>query len=317
MVRHLRLIQSPVTALAAWVALTLTPLAGLPADVVYLADDTRVFGRLDRQTDEHVFFQQRIGPNQYRERTIRQDQIVTMVRTIDQDRLAALRPDNPADYRDYAEELAAASDDPEARDLALRPYLLTAYLAPHDLRESALLGMIRVARNDMERRRCEVLAFQLLGRHLIRAGDPVPPTDPVEAIDRAAVQDLLSAIRLIRRGRSPASASLIDQPPQRRVIQRFSHICSWQELVNWSNQTELSTADLAKLLRLELALIRQADDSTSDEPPPTEGPPSASWSRTLRQNAQPVALVDFSNVCEFDVNHSVFRDGQWTSPEEN
>src|SRR5438046_8415094 len=49
---------------------------------------------------------------------------IKIVHQLDVKRLEGLGKDNPKGYRDYAEELAREKKDPEARDTALRLYLI-------------------------------------------------------------------------------------------------------------------------------------------------------------------------------------------------
>ena len=146
-----------------FVVLFWTLTASLCADVLYLKDGAPVFGRFVRNTDSHVFFNQRVGDDQYRERTFSKSEVETWAITIDPQRLESLDPGKPEDYRDYAEELSAAADDPESQDMAMRLYLLAAYHGRGPVRQSGLRGMVRVASDAQQEKKCRALAFQLTG----------------------------------------------------------------------------------------------------------------------------------------------------------
>jgi hypothetical protein len=86
---------------------------------------------------------------------------ITVLHRMDVKRLERLSPDNPKAYRDYADELAAHKDDPEARDTAMRLYLIAASLAREKFGTSCLLSMSTVASTPAEARKCRAMAYLL------------------------------------------------------------------------------------------------------------------------------------------------------------
>src|SRR5262249_41471529 len=86
---------------------------------------------------------------------------ITVLHRLDVKRLEGLSPSNPKGYRDYAEELAAHKNDPEARDTAMRLYLIAARLAPEKFGTSSLLSMSALASTPAEARKCRAMAFLL------------------------------------------------------------------------------------------------------------------------------------------------------------
>ena len=88
---------------------------------------------------------------------------IDIIYQIDVERLKKLDKNDPKAYYDYAEELADKKwkDDPEARDMARRLFLIAAYLDPRQFGRSALLSMIPLAGTEAEARRCRAMAFLL------------------------------------------------------------------------------------------------------------------------------------------------------------
>src|SRR5206468_9849498 len=85
--------------------------------------------------------------------------------TVSPERLAALDPSKPQDYREYAEELAEKQRDPEARDTAIRLYAIAAARGDDNLRHSALLGLIALARNPDEERLFRAAGYRFDSGH--------------------------------------------------------------------------------------------------------------------------------------------------------
>jgi hypothetical protein len=136
--------------------------------------------------------------------TINRSDIVRIVEIVQAKHLMTLEPKNPQAYFDYAGELSAQRDDPEALDMALRLYLISAYLQPEKLGFQALDKMSRIARNEEEGRSFRAMAFLLdrLGdkRTLETQGRKVKKDG--STISSESVDDFLKAIELLRRGKT-------------------------------------------------------------------------------------------------------------------
>ena len=289
----------------------LTPLGSLPADVLYLDDNSHVFGRVDRENETHIFFKQRTGPGQYRDRTFHRDEVISVVTTIDTDRLRTLTPNEPHEYYDYAEELAVGKTDPEARDLARRLFLLAAYLGNADLRQSSFLGLISVSRNAKEEIRIRGLANLILADPSIDwLSKPRLDVDH-DPLDSQVTKDLLGAVKSLRQGQVASARKLVDGTEIKQLMSRLRHICTWQELRNWTNDEQLTHGAFAKLLKLELAL-RQLEVN-KDLWPTLEKP---TWSEQLIEENTSVYLIRLSNVCDVDVTKTIFQNGTWKSADE-
>ena len=168
-----------------------------------------VRGLLVRE-NEHVVVINEVGADgTTTERTISRSDIEDTIRTVSPERLEALQPDKPDGYREYAEELAEKSKDPDARLTALRLFLIAADLAPDRLGRSCLLGMVPLARSEAEKRAFRAMAYLLDPTH-----DPGVLTMPVQstrARSRAEpeqAQSVMEALRLLRQGKRNAAVTL-------------------------------------------------------------------------------------------------------------
>lgn len=173
------------------------------AAIVFLkGEDEPIRGFLRREDDQTVVIDQLLSDGSTTERTIPKSEIEDLLKTVSPERLAALQPDQPDQYREYAEELAEKRKDPEAHFTAIRLYLIAAYLAPERLGRSCLLGMVPLARDATEERRFRAMAYLLDPAHdeqLLTDSTLAPARQP-EAPPRQA-EFALRALRLLRQGK--------------------------------------------------------------------------------------------------------------------
>ncbi len=111
-----------------------------------------IMGYLVRQDDRNVVVREELAGGKSRESSFAKKDLDELIITVSPERLAALDPARPQDYREYAEELAEKERDPEARDAAIRLYAIVAVRGDDRLRHSALLGLIALARSPDEER---------------------------------------------------------------------------------------------------------------------------------------------------------------------
>jgi hypothetical protein len=136
------------------------------------------------------------------ERTISRSEIDVLIRTVSNERLEKLVPDQPDQYREYAEELSEKAKDPDAQITALRLFVIAAQLAPDRLGRSCLLGMVPLARNEAEQRRFRAMAYLLDTSH-----DPELLTMPIQSntprgnVEPRQAEFILRALRLLRQGK--------------------------------------------------------------------------------------------------------------------
>ncbi len=100
------------------------------------------------------------------ERAVSRSEITDLIRSVSDERLAALRPENPDGYRAYAEELSAVREDPDAQRDGHSPLPDgRSSRSRNGLGRSCLLGMIPLARDPWEERRFRAMAYLLDPAH--------------------------------------------------------------------------------------------------------------------------------------------------------
>ena len=150
----------------AWgLAIGLHAQAALAVVVFVRGSDQPIGGYVVREDAESLVLRESAGPGKARERTFRKADLTDVIVTVRKDRLEQLRPEMPRAYRDYAEELAEKRRDPEARDMAIRLFLIAAWLDPGELGQGALLAMVDLARDPMEASRFRAAAYLQDPRH--------------------------------------------------------------------------------------------------------------------------------------------------------
>ncbi len=232
-----------------------------------------------------------------------------IVRAVDSERLAALTPGAPDDYRSYAEDLAVKTEDPEARVMAIRLYLIAAYLDPDELGRSCLLGMAGLARTPDEERAFHAMAFSLDADHdpaLLKAPKVTASAyTGLKAIDRQALR---TAVRLLRSGKMAEAERYFSRPAVRAAATYYSHVISeaeYQEAVRVEGR--LSDRLLRKFLTLELTLSDTEATETTDKSPAV-----APWSQLIaRDDTAPITPRSLLAITEFDPRKSVYQEGKW------
>lgn len=304
------------------------------AVVLLKENDEPVVGYLVRQDAERVVIREPLPGGGTREREIPRAEIDELLITVDPARLTALSPDKPQGYLEYAEDLAEKKRDPEARDTALRLYLIAAWLAPDRLGRSALLGMSELGRTAEERRACRALAFLLDKNHdpgLLRddsilgslatstgdksGGKPVGGKSGDVASGAAtrelASDPLLECLRQLRRGHRNVAKRLAERPEVRRDFPRVAEILSFEEFQAGCLDPAPRADLLQKLLQAELMLL--PTDGTPVRST-AETAPAASWRSAVTGAAPPLPLLTLERLTEFDPRACVYLAGRWVEP---
>jgi hypothetical protein len=232
-----------------------------------------------------------------------------MIRAVEPERLVALKPEAPEGYRSYAEDLAGKTEDPEARVMAIRLYLIAAYLEPDELGRSCLLGMAGLARTPKEERAFRAMAFSLDPDH-----DPsLLKTPKTTAADFTGIKDvdrqaLRTALQLLRSGKLVEARRFFQRPAIQAAATHYSHIISeseYQEAIRAAGR--LTPRLLRKFLTLEITLSVTSPTAASDEPPDF-----APWSQLVaRDDTAPVISQSLTTLTEFDPRQLIFREGKW------
>ena len=292
------------------------------AVVVFKRGQTQpIAGHLVRETDREVVLRQPREGGRAEDVLIPKTEIEDLIHTVDPARLASLDPDRPQDYREYADELAEKKLDPEARDTALRLYVIAAQVAtgavaegPEGHAHAALLGLIALARSPEEEARFRAAAYLADPRHdpaLLRPTSPAA-VPPVTGENKAARQKLLEAVHHARRGKGDVAGRLIERPELAAELETVASIASKDELLRICRTKELEDGQLRTLLKLELAL----DPALAPEsaPSPAATADSRSWSQLLKKPQPPQPPLNLLHLTEFDPRQRVYREGKWVEP---
>lgn len=275
------------------------------ADGIWIKEETEPrFGRILRQDSETVVFQP-FGTSEKNEWD--RSKIEVLVVNFDSDRLESLSLAKLSEYRDYAEELAAQKRDLVARELAVRLFLIAAFHASGDLRESSFVGLIDLAENEQQRQRWTTLRWLVTGRGELPTGDG---EDRVHAAENEATQTILNLVRAIRRGQKLDAVKWLNQPNLESMLMPWSTIVSVDELDSMARSTKLTASQLHRLVKIELSIVTNDSLSDSAEDRKTD------WSEDAWAKASPDAeLPSFKNITPFDPQKSTYRSGLWVKPE--
>ena len=273
-------------------------------------------GFLIRQDDNQVILDEVRSDGTKARRRLERSEIALIVVTVSADDLATLQHDEPASYRDLAEELAVKRKDPDAHHAALRLYLIAAFLEPETLGRSSLLGMVSLARNPAEERRFRAMLFLLdpdADPAILKEPDRFRPSDR-EQID---IQNrLLAALRALRRGSKSEALRIAQRPEVKQHLQRYVDILEHHELVTactpGTNRRKLTPLILQKVIKLELAILFPASSSPAASKVKSAG---NSWSHLFKRTApSPTLPLRLESLTEFDPRKSQFRNGAWIRP---
>jgi hypothetical protein len=292
---------------------------------VLLRDESEpVRGVILEEQEDAILIRVELPDGGRHERLILRESIDTIIRPVDETRLATLDPRQPRSYRDYAEELAEKRIDPEARDTSIRLYLIAAHLAPEELGRSALLGMTPLARNVAERRRFRAMAFLLdpgQNPQLLKNGDH--PEDVPTAVDSPAtpqVAMLLRALEMLRRGRQQeANRIIMGRSGVSELLEEHADILTVEEFLEACGERaprgpEPSPSLLARIVRLELRLVG-GELATPNTPETSATNSRGSWSDLPAGAFQDVvAELTLRTLTEFDPRASIYRNGEWVVP---
>ena len=271
--------------------------------------DEPIRGFLIHEDGVHIEVHEPLPSGELRKHILPRVSIEDIIRAVEPERLATLTPEAPEGYRSYAEDLAGKTEDPEARAMAIRLYLIAAYLEPVELGRSCLLGMAGLARTPMEERSFRAMAFSLDPDH-----DPsllkTPKTTVAEfpGINDNDRHALRTALQLLRNGKMNEARHFFQRPPVQAAATYYSHIISeseYQEAIRAGGR--LTPRLLRKFLTLEIPLATTSPVSVADE-----APAFAPWSQLVaREDIQPVRPQTLTTLTEFDPRQAIFREGKW------
>ena len=270
------------------------------------------FGNVVKHSEQGVLFRSR-GPATTENVWFPRNEIVTLVVNINDVRLSRLSIDNLNAYRNYAEELAEQRADGQARDLAIRLFLIVAYWADQEpktqgypeLRDSSIRNLIPLARTEVEHRAFQKLAF-LHDLKVIQTAETSAGNRLV--VDEEMKQQLLGLVKAVRTSDRERAIELTSRDAIKKSWSRWSGLCNWDDLGRVIKSDGPSAIQLERLLQIEAELLtNQAALHPTNR--------LQSWAvQSADYDARTELLPTFSNVTEFDPRQAVFQNGQWMEP---
>jgi hypothetical protein len=245
---------------------------------------------------------------------------ITVRHKVDLDRLEKLSKENPSAYVKYAEELADKKTDPEAIEVAVRLFLIAAYLEPAKLGRDCVLRMSDLAADETHARKFLAMAYMLDAKHdpalLKFDGRKLAPSAlPDAKAARAALSFFRKALQQFREGKfkeAQANANVagvavcFKNAPGRIDQKSFVQACKDAAL-----DKSVAENHLDFVLRAEIwALERTLADGPS--PPRKIG---GGWFGALNnRDLRPLPTWNLETITEHDPRNCVFRKGNWTLP---
>jgi len=254
-------------------------------------------------------------------RSVPPGEIRRIVKTVDYERLENLDGSNAKAYYNYAEELAERRFDPEARDTAIRLFLIAASLNKADYGRAAFLGLIPLARNASEEKRFRAMAYLHDPAHdeATLSETAAPVAAPVEG-DRTT-RDLLRAMQLLRQAKRREAGMLLHRDDVAKAFAEFSSVFPEATLEKFlTRSNEILPFELEMILRVELAL------EGVDAGPSTARSPGAGWGKLIASKGDvPVTPLQMTTLARrldpqakpgafIDPGRTLYRSGKWTTP---
>lgn len=204
-----------------------------PAAAVILRlknQEAPIRGYLLREDDNVVVVAELLADGSTSEHAVLRSEIKEVVRLVVDERLAALRPEDPDGYRDYADELAGKREDPDALLAALRLYQIAAHLDPQRLGPSCVARMIPLARHVAEERTFRAMAYMLDPAHdqsILRTAQP-RPTRSTE-LDPRQIEGLLKSLRALRQGNRREALTLARRYKLKERLSQLTDAITYEE----------------------------------------------------------------------------------------
>lgn len=227
-------------------------------------------------------------------------------------RLEELRPADPVAYFELAEEVADVAEADDEWRLAARLFGLAGALDPERFGRSACLALADLEESEAARRRLLALASLLGGGGIA----PEVVTDGADGFDSepsvATVMAVTDAFSHYRRGEGARALTSLREPGAMELLEechrflaggsrRFLEDC---KLYRGQLRPTLSSSDLIRMLRLEVALLAGDQRSFTSE--------------LLLRSGRPLIEVDPERLEEtlgVDPSVAVYENGRWVRRE--
>ncbi len=286
------------------------------AVIIHLKDrDEPIRGYLVRESDSAVIVAEVRPDGTTVERAVWRSEIRELSRFVSEAQLAALRPDHPAAYRAYADDLSAMREDPDAHVTALRLYQIAAHLDPARLGRSCVLGMIPLARSEAEERRFRAMAYLLDPAHdvaILQRG--VAESGRSSGVDPEQAQAWLEPLRALRQGHPHRALALARRYKLRERLPLLGDSITYDEFEQAcggdDDSHSISRSLLERIVRLEIQWAAGPEDA--EDGADARRAARLPWSRLWQLgDVAPAPSLTLETLTEFDPRQACYRHGRW------
>lgn len=330
----MRRLPAIVWGASALLATLVSAPASIRGVIIELKDGHRIGAKILKENAAQLVIIEHGPGGVAEERTLERKLVERIIQTIDPKRLEELKPTAPEAYREYAEEIAPKKNDPEARELALRLYLIAAYHDRKNLGRSCLRAMAELAETPEESRRYQAMAFALDPQ---RQGTE-PKIEPFAVLNGSAASsenevssnDFLRCLRAFRDQKAREAAILAKKPASAQGFVRYRDVLTREAFLEAcaSRMTPQSmTADQARREEAVSLAVQRVEAREIARGIPVDklnigGAAGAagdkdheSWSLSAySRGLAPVRPLDLETIANYDPRESLYRAGRWVKP---
>lgn len=287
----------------------------LIAAVVYLKGvEEPITGYLESSDNQTIRLRIPVSAGEDIHQTIDRSEIELLLQPVTASRLEQLSPDNPKAYREYAEELVEKKSDPDARETAMRLFLIAAYLDPQKEGRSALLGMTPLMKDAQGVRQLRAMAYLLGPEHDVSLLEGASQEDIAVGVPLSEEQrsEVIEVLHMLRQSKRVDARQRLQREELRTAMRQGTNKITPEECLALANGTcpgctpgEIPNYMLQKLVAAEYEL----SSSGASEAMQTE------WGYYLDDNfLQALPVLSLQNGTRFDPKQCVYRNGQWVEP---
>jgi hypothetical protein len=239
---------------------------------------------------------------------------IKIVHKVDLDRLKGFTRDKPRAYCDYADELAEQKADPEATEVALRLFVIAAYLDTPKLGRSCLEKMSALAADPADQRKYRAMAFLLDPDPALLKLEPGKAPSPQSKAAKDGLFYFRKALRQYRNGqfseaqdnaKVAGADTYFNAAPGFMDQKSFIQACK-DAIANKS----LAEDNMDAVLRAEVWALDQMLPAEAAGKKGTSG----GWARVLSNQLNPTPVLSLETISEFDPRTCVFKGGTWVAP---
>jgi hypothetical protein len=173
--------------------------------------------------------------------------------------------------------------------------------------------MTALARNPLEERRMRAMSYLLDPAHdasVLKSGASAGASGTASDGDTAGRESLLTMVRTLRKGQGAVARRLAERDEAEAAFLAHGRGLTQKEFIAICRKTQVPPEDLARLIRLELAL---SGAPPADDKPKTDK--RSSWTESIAVgDTKPAKPLSLETLTEFDPTQSVYRDGRWIAP---